>query len=80
MGIIVLGGLGAVAIQPTSVDEHEFLHQTLHLSLQDLTIKETDEQYIRVSFSQDDFKFTSPIEIKYNSSAPTSGSIVIWAY
>jgi hypothetical protein len=56
----VLGGLGAAANQPTSKDTHEILHQTLNLSPHDLTIKETDEQYIRVSFSQNDELLLNP--------------------
>jgi hypothetical protein len=56
----VLGGLGVAAIQPTSNNENEILHQTLNLSINDLTIKETEEQYIRVSFSQNDQFLLNP--------------------
>ncbi len=56
----VLGGLEAVAIQPTSNDENEILHQTLNLSVDNLVIKETEEQYIRVSFSQNDQFLLNP--------------------
>ncbi len=56
----VLSGLEAVAIQPTSNDKNEILRQTLNLSIDDLTIKETEEQYVRVSFSQNDQFLLNP--------------------
>lgn len=56
----VLGGLEAVAIQPISNDKNEIIHQTLNLSIEDLSIKETEEQYLRVSFSQNDQFLLNP--------------------
>jgi len=56
----VLGGLGAAAIQPTSNNEYEILHQTLNLSINDLAITEKEEQYISVSFSQNDQFLLNP--------------------
>jgi hypothetical protein len=57
---LVLGGLGAAAVQPKNNDENEILHQTIRLSATDLTIKETEEKYIRVSFSQNDQFLLNP--------------------
>jgi len=56
----VLGGLEAAAIQTTSNHENEILHQTLNLSIDDLTIKETEQQYIRASFSENDQFLLNP--------------------
>jgi len=56
----VLGGLGAAAIQPTDNDEYEILNKTLKLSIADLTITDKGEQYIRVSFSQNDQFLLNP--------------------
>jgi len=56
----VLGGLGAAAIQPASNNEYKSVHQTLNLSLNDLTITEKEDQYIRVSFSQNDQFLLNP--------------------
>jgi hypothetical protein len=56
----VLGGLGAAAIQPTDNDEYKILNKTLKLSIADLTITEKGEQYIRVSFSQNDQFLLNP--------------------
>ena len=58
----VLGGLEAMAIQPTSNDKNKIVCQTLNLSIDDLTIKETEEQYLRVSFSQNDKFLLNPGE------------------
>ncbi len=57
---VVLGGLGAAAIQPTSNDEFKMLHRTIELSRKDLSIVEKDEQYVRVSFSQKDQLLLNP--------------------
>jgi hypothetical protein len=56
----VLGGLGAAAIQPADHSGYKLLQKTLHLSINDLTITEKDEQYIRVSFSQNDQLLLNP--------------------
>jgi hypothetical protein len=56
----ILGGLGAAAIQPTINNEYQSLHQTLNLAINDLTITEKEEQYIRVSFSQNDQFLLNP--------------------
>jgi hypothetical protein len=57
---LILGGLGAAAIQPTSSDEDKILNKTLKLSIADLTITEKEEQYIRVSFSHNDQFLLNP--------------------
>ena len=57
---LVLGGLGAVAIQPTSNVENKILYRELNLSINDLTITETEEQYMRVSFSQNEQFLLNP--------------------
>jgi len=57
---LILGGLGAAAIQPTSSDEYKILNKTLKLSIADLTITEKEEQYIRVSFSHNDQFLLNP--------------------
>jgi hypothetical protein len=56
----VLGGLGAAAIQPTDNSEYKMLQKTLRLSVADLIITEKDEQYLRVSFSQNDQLLLNP--------------------
>jgi hypothetical protein len=56
----VLGGLGAAAIQPTNNSEYEVVHQTLNLSINDLTITKNEGQYIRVSFTQNDQFLLNP--------------------
>ena len=57
---LILGGLGAAAIQPTSSDEDKILNKTLKLSIADLTITEKEEQYVRVSFSHNDQFLLNP--------------------
>jgi len=57
---LILGGLGAAAIQPTSSDEDKILNKTLKLSIADLTITEKEEQYIRVSFFHNDQFLLNP--------------------
>ena len=56
----VLGGLGAAAIQPIDNNEYKILQKTLKLSITDLNITEKEEQYIRVSFSQNDQFLLNP--------------------
>jgi hypothetical protein len=56
----VLGALGAAAIQPTDNGEYKSLEKTLKLSITDLTITEKEDQYIRVSFSQNDQFLLNP--------------------
>ena len=56
----ILGGLEAAAIQTTNNNENEILHQTLNISINNLTIKETEQQYIRASFSENDQFLLNP--------------------
>jgi hypothetical protein len=56
----VLGGLGAAAIQPVNYHDQKIIQKTLKLSLSDLTITDQDEQYILVSFSDNNQLLLNP--------------------
>lgn len=48
---LVLGGLGAAAIKPTADSEHTSVYKTVNLLSNNLKIEEKEEQYLRVSIS-----------------------------
>ena len=84
----ISAGVGAMAIQPTTNNENKFFNQTLKLSINDLIIKETEEEYIRVSFSQNDQyllnlgkpilpKFTKIFVDKVNGSNPKENVFIV---
>ena len=56
----VLGGLGAAAIQPESTTEYRTLNKTFQIARNDLRITEKQDQYLRVSFSQNDQYLLNP--------------------
>jgi len=56
----VLGGLEAVAIQPTSQVSQQSIHKILTLSPTNLTITKQGDTYLRVSLSQNDQLLLNP--------------------
>jgi hypothetical protein len=59
---LVLGGLGAAAIQPTTQVNQESIHKTLTVPTTDLTFTEQEDNSLRVTFSQNDQLLLNPGE------------------
>jgi len=56
----VLGGLGAAANQPTDTTTFKTIQKPLQFIHSDLRIEEKEEQYLRVSFSEDEEVLLNP--------------------
>lgn len=57
---LVLGGLGAAAIQPTEKNQYETLETSFSLNQHQLQITEKEDDYLQVSFSNQDQLLLNP--------------------
>jgi hypothetical protein len=56
----ILGGLEAAAVQSTNPTQQSSMRKTVNLTLSDLAITEKDDDYVRVSLSQNDQLLLNP--------------------